>query len=196
VEEGMKINTTITVLACVSALSLWAASTSQAVEQGAEQEQAIECDSVPAAVRKAFQTAYPKATIQGCAKEVEDGKTAYEISSTEGKTRRDILYYEDGKLILVEEAIDTADLPKPVQQVLTEALADQKIELVEKLMRNDTVTYEIQSTQADVGLETVFDSSGKVLKIAAAGLKAHEKKSEEDGESREEEDEEEEEGEN
>jgi redox-regulated HSP33 family molecular chaperone len=95
---------------------------------------------------------------------------------------------------VVEEAIDTTDLPKPVQQALTEALADQKIELVERLTRNGAVTYEIQSTQADVGLEVVFDSSGKVLKIAAAGLKAQEE-SEEQKESREEEDENEEEGE-
>jgi Putative beta-lactamase-inhibitor-like, PepSY-like len=189
VEEGMKISTTFTVLAYVGVLSIWGASTSLAVEKAADQEQAIECDGVPAAVRTAFQKAYPKATIQGCAKEVEDDKTAYEISSTEGKTRRDILYYEDGSVAVAEEAIDTTDLPKPVQQALTEALADQKIELVERLTRNGAVTYEIQSTQADVGLEVVFDSSGKVLKIAAASLKEGEEKTE----AREEEDENEEE---
>jgi hypothetical protein len=189
----MKISTTFMVLAYVGVLSIWGASTSLAVGKAAE-EQTIECAGVPSAVRTAFQKAYPKATIQGCAKEVEDDKTAYEISSTEGKTRRDILYYEDGSVVVVEEAIDTTDLPKPVQQALTEALADQKIELVERLTRNGAVTDEIQSTQADVGLEVVFDSSGKVLKIAAAGLKAQEE-SEEQKESREEEDENEEEGE-
>ena len=43
------------------------------------QEQTIKCDKVPAPVRTAFQTAYPKPTIRDCAKEVENDKIAYEI---------------------------------------------------------------------------------------------------------------------
>ena len=65
-----------------------------------------------------------------------------------------------------------ADLPKPVQQLISDALADHEIELVEKLMRDDTVSYEIQSKHAGVSLEIVVDSTGKVLKIAAAGAEA------------------------
>jgi hypothetical protein len=108
-------------------------------------------------VRTAFQKEYPKATTQGCAKEVENDKAAYEISSTEGKTKRDVLYYGDGTLIVVEEAIDAAELPKGVQQAIAEVLEDHKIELVEKLRRDDIVTYEIKSKHADVALEIVFD---------------------------------------
>jgi hypothetical protein len=161
----MNTNMTFVVLAC----AISGASTLLDIEQAAAQEQTIGCDDVPNAVRMAFQKVYPKATIQGCAKEVEAARTAYEISSIEGKTRRDILYYEDGTLIIVEEAIDAADLPKPVQQAVGEALADHTIELVEKLIRDDTVTFEIQSKHGDVALEIVFDGTGKVLKIAAAG---------------------------
>ena len=148
----------------------WGASTS--LGDAATQEQTIECADVPAAVRTVFQKAYPKATIQGCAKEVEDDKTAYEISSTEGKTKRDVLYYGDGTLIVVEEAIDAAELPKEVQQALGKVLEDHKIELVEKLKRDEIVTYEIKSKHSDVALEIVFDGNGKVLKIAAAGAEA------------------------
>ena len=104
----MKISTTFVLLAWCDIGSEHVAR----IENAAAQEQTIECADVPAAVRTAFQKEYPKATIQGCAKEVEDDKTAYEISSTEGKTKRDMLYYEDGTLIVVEEAIDAADLPK------------------------------------------------------------------------------------
>ena len=53
----------------------------------AQEEQAIKCDKVPAAVHTAFQTAYPKATIRDCSKEIEKGKVAYEISSLEDKTQ-------------------------------------------------------------------------------------------------------------
>jgi hypothetical protein len=183
----------VVLLAC----AISAASTLLKIENAAAQEQTIGCDDVPSAVRTAFQKEYPKATIQGCAKEVENDKTAYEISSIEGKTRRDILYYEDGTLIVVEEAIEAADLPKPVQQTLGEVLEGHKIELVEKLRRDDIVTYEIKSKHADVALEIVFDGNGKVLKIAAGGTEASpagledeaksEKKTESGGEDAEEE---------
>ena len=61
-------------------------------------------------------------------------------------------------------------------------LENHKIELVEKLRRDDIVTYEIKSKHADVALEIVFDGNGKVLKIAAAapsapaGLEGEEKR--------------------
>ena len=164
----MKIKTTLVLLAC--AISV--AGTLLKIENAAAQEQTIDCDEVPIAVRTAFQKAYPKATTQGCAQEVEVDKTAYEISSTEGKTKRDVLYYPDGTLIVVEEAIDAADLPSAVQQALGEVLEDHKIELVEKLRRDDVVTYEIKSKHADVAMEIVFDGSGKVLKIAGAGAES------------------------
>ena len=75
-------------------------------------------------------------------------------------------------MIVVEEAIDAADLPNAVQQALSDVLEDHKIELVEKLRRDNVVTYEIKSKHADVAIEIVFDVSGKVLKIAGAGAKS------------------------
>jgi hypothetical protein len=45
------------------------------------QEQEIPCDGVPDAVRAAFEKAYPKATVNICAQEVEGGETVYEIAS-------------------------------------------------------------------------------------------------------------------
>ena len=164
----MKIKTTLVLLAC----SISVAGTLLKIENAAAQEQTIDCDDVPIAVRTAFQKAYPKAITQGCSQEVEVDKTAYEILSTEGKTKRDVLYYADGTLIVVEEAIDAADLPSAVQQALGEVLEDHKIELVEKLRRDDVVTYEIKSKHADVAMEIVFDGSGKVLKIAGAGAES------------------------
>jgi len=81
------------VLLFAGALPVWGAGVTFAV---AQEEQAIKCDKVPASVTTAFKTTYPKATIHDCSKEIEKGKVAYEISSLEDKTRRDILYHEDG----------------------------------------------------------------------------------------------------
>ena len=149
-------------LCCISALLV---SVSLLATRASAQEQSITCKDIPVAVRTSFENAYPKATIQECAREVENKKTAYEISSTEGKTKRDVLFNEDGTLIVVEEAIDPADLPEAVAQTLSEAFADHAIELVEKLTRDETVTFEIRSKEP---LELVFDGAGKVLSIAAA----------------------------
>jgi hypothetical protein len=154
------------------------------VENASAQEQIVKCEDLPDAVRGAFQSVYPKATIRECAKEVEAGKTAYEISSVD-ETRRDMLFYEDGSVIVVEEAIAIAALPTPVQQVVSEALADHEIKLVEKLMRDNTVSYEIQSKHAGVPLEIVFDPNGKVLKVAAASAEGPPRGAE-DGEANEE----------
>ena len=172
----MKINSTFVLLACAGGLSIWGVST--LLGDAAAQEQTIECADVPTAVRTAFQNEYPKATTQGCAKEIENGKTAYEISSIEGKTRRDILYYENGTLIVVEEAIEAADLPKPVRQTLGEVLKDHKIELVERLRRDDTVTYEIKSKHAGGGTEAspagIEDEAKSEKKTESGGEDAEE----------------------
>ena len=71
------------------------------------------CDGVPGAVRAAFEKAYPKATVNACAQEVEAGETVYEIASKEGGTGRDVLFRADGGLILVEETVALGDVPEP-----------------------------------------------------------------------------------
>ena len=79
----MKISLNFILKFCCTLLLLGAGGMSAS----AQEEQAIKCDKVPAAVHTAFQTAYPKATIRDCSKEIEKGKVAYEISSLEDKTQ-------------------------------------------------------------------------------------------------------------
>lgn len=128
------------------------------------QEQAISCDAVPAAVRVAFEKAFPKATIKECAKEVEKGQTSYEISSTEGETRRDVLFYADGTLIVIEEAIPIESAPDPVQQAVRKMYPGGEIMLAEKLTRDGAVLYEFQVKHLGKLVEIVFDPSGNEVK--------------------------------
>jgi hypothetical protein len=127
----------------------------------AAQEQKISCDAVPRAVRAAFEKAYPKATIKGCAQEVEEDKTAYEIASMEGKTGRDVLYYADGTLIVVEETMAFDKAPDPVQQAVKKKYPKAVILLAEKVMREDTTRYEFRLKNGDRLEQVVFDTSGK-----------------------------------
>lgn len=142
----------------------WAASALFGVMPASAQEQTIKCENVPTEVRTAFEKAYPKATVNGCAKEVEKGRTAYEIMSTEGKTGRDVLFHEDGKLIVVEETIPVGDLPEPVRQAVSKTFPGRAIELAEKLTRDATVMYEIHLRHRGERVEIVFDASGKEAK--------------------------------
>lgn len=127
-------------------------------------EQKISCTAVPTTVREAFAKAFPKATIKGCAKEVEKGKTSYEISSTEGETRRDVLFYADGRLIVVEEAISFGSVPEPVQQAVHKRYPGSEIMLAEKLMRDATVLYEFRIKHRGKLVEIVFDTNGNEVK--------------------------------
>jgi hypothetical protein len=157
-EIAMKLNPFIFVR---GALALLSAAGATAVAQ--EEEQSIRCKEVPAVVTSAFEKAFPKAKIKGCAREVEDGRTAFEISSTQGKVSRDVLYYADGKLIVVEETIATGSLPEPVQNAFHTKFPTGKITLAEKLTRDSVVTYELQVRRKGETIEVVFDPTGKQL---------------------------------
>ena len=142
------------------ALVLLLAGTSGAIAE----EQKISCDQVPSVVRSAFTTAFPKAVINECATELEGGKTAYEISSREGEIGRDVLFYPDGTLIVVEERIAAGDAPDPVQQAVRQAFPGGEIELAEKVTRGASLLYEFRLKHQGKQLEVVLDSSGNIVK--------------------------------
>ena len=71
----------------------------------------------------------------------------------------------DGALLVVEEAIAAAYLPKAVKQTWNKRFANYTIVLVEKVTRHNEVTYEIQSTNLGKLSENVFDGSGKELTV-------------------------------
>ena len=43
--------------------------------------------------------------VSGWSKELEDGKTTYEVSVIEGSSKRDVVFAEDGSLVAIEESI-------------------------------------------------------------------------------------------
>ena len=142
-------------LAC-SALVLFLAGAGNA----SAQERDISCQDVPAAVRAAFNRAYPKAAIKDCSQEIEDGKTAYEIASKEDHTGRDVLFYADGTVIVVEETIAVGDIPKAVKDALHKRYSDKQVKLAEKVMRQGTVLYEFQIHHQGGIVEVVLDGTG------------------------------------
>ena len=130
------------------------------------EERKIDCKDVPATVRTAFDEAYPTAAMKACAEELHNGQTAYEIISTDGDTARDVVFAADGKLIVAEEAIPTANLPEPVQQALRKKYPSRAIALAETVRRDGTITYEIHLKPLERGgasEQIVFDASGNEM---------------------------------
>jgi uncharacterized membrane protein YkoI len=132
--------------------------------QEKEEEQKIPCSSVPPPARAAFKKMFPKAVIRGCATELENGKTAYEITSREGKIGRDVLFYEDGSLIVVEETIDFKRIPEPVRLAVQSVMPLKAIQLSEKATRGETVYYEFHIKSKGQEVQLVFDPSGNEIK--------------------------------
>ena len=128
------------------------------------QEQKIQCETLPTAVRTAFEKTYPKAMINGCATEVKEGKTVYEITSKEGQTDRDALLYDDGTVIEVEETVALDSLPDPVQKALHIRYRRDEVTLAEKIMRDGAVLYEFHVNQKGKLDEVVFDPDGTEVK--------------------------------
>jgi hypothetical protein len=127
-------------------------------------EKKITRKEVPAAVLAAFDKAYPKAKVVGYSQEMEEGKVAYEVESREGNMTRDVLYYADGSVIVVEETMSPADLPEPVQAAIQNISPAGKIEIAEILKRGSTVQYEVLMKDGTKEFELIFDPSGKLVK--------------------------------
>ena len=68
----------------------------------------------PAAVTKAFQQAYPGATISSSVPERDGSRTVFRVNGTHQGRRRVVLYEASGSVIEVGEQVDEKDLPKPV----------------------------------------------------------------------------------
>ena len=145
---------------------------------GTAGEKKISKKEVPSAVLSAFENAYPKASMKGFAKEVEDGKTCYEIESLDGMTTRDILYFADGKVAEIEEGVPADKLPDAVKATVKKEYPKGKITKAEHLTREAIVEYEIHIISGKTKHELIVAPDGKVVKPQKAG-KEKEEESEE-----------------
>jgi len=121
---------------------------------------------VPTAVSSAFEKSYTHAIVRSFSKEQRNGETVYEIESTDGKIRRDIIYSADGIALEIEESISPVDLPEAVQQAIDKEYHEGKVKSAERLIKGTSIEYEVIIRKGRKNLEVVFDEKGKVLKTA------------------------------
>ena len=128
------------------------------------QETKVREKNVPAAVVRAFKSAYPQAQIRGYAKEKEHGKVFYEVESMDGTTHRDILYNPDGTVAEIEERIAATDLPAEAQQTIHQKYPRATITIAEKITIGDKIGYEVSAKQGKRRISLEFDADGKLVK--------------------------------
>ena len=133
-------------------------------------------DKLPNAVVESLKAKFPKAEMKEASKETTDGKTTFEVSIMDGKSKVDVNLKDDGTITGYEKAIEFKDLPKVVAATATAKypkLTAKSVEMVYSVKDGkDTLEY----------YEAIYEIDGKTveLEILADGkLKPEEKKPEE-----------------
>ena len=75
---------------------------------------ALAAAQTPPAVAKAFQQAYPGATISATAEQREGNRTLFRVEGVHQGRRRVVLYDANGSAIEVAEQVEEKELPAPV----------------------------------------------------------------------------------
>jgi hypothetical protein len=99
----------------------------------------------PAAVEAAFKKSYPNATVKAVSKEVEGGKTIFEVESIDNGRRRDINYNPDGTVILYEEELKESEVPPAVMAAIKKRYPKATATTFERLFvtKDNSANYEI-----------------------------------------------------
>ena len=105
--------------------------------------QTIARKQVSALVLKAFEQAYPNAKVRNFSRESREGKPCFELETIDGKTRRNLIYTDQGQVLEIEERIGLDQLPPAVRQSAAQAYPKGKILAAEKVTRGATVLYEV-----------------------------------------------------
>jgi Putative beta-lactamase-inhibitor-like, PepSY-like len=116
--------------------------------------------TAPQAVMNAFKQAYPNATILHVSRERRDGKIVYELETRDGATRRDLIYDLEGHTLEIEEILPADSVPAAVRAGLERDLKGATIMGAERVMRGDTVLYEVQARKAGRTQILTYDPEG------------------------------------
>ena len=128
------------------------------------QEKKIERSDLPAAVEKTVAAQSKGATIRGFSKEVEKGKTTYEVQMTVNGHTKDLEVDESGVVVEVEEQVALEALPTEARIGLQARAGKGRITKVESITKKDRlVAYEAQVDTGGKKTEVQVGADGKPL---------------------------------
>jgi hypothetical protein len=132
-------------------------------------EESVSLKEVPKAVRAAVKAKFPEGKVTEAAKEVEDGKTVYEIGLEDDDQKVDLLVSDKGKILEVEKSIAAKKLPKAVAATIESKYPKAKIKKAEQVVKyeedEEEKTFEvILAAEGKHDVEVKLSPKGKVLK--------------------------------
>jgi hypothetical protein len=128
------------------------------------QEKKIERPDLPAAVEKTVAAQSKGAIIRGFSKEMEKGKTTYEVQMTVNGHTKDLEVDESGVVIEVEEQVALEALPTAARIGLQAKAGKGRITKVESITKKDRlVAYEAQVDTDGKKSEVQVGADGKPL---------------------------------
>lgn len=143
-----------------------------------EKEEKIPLDKVPKAVLDALKAMYPDAELVSAEKEIEDGKTIYEVAIKNKGQKIEASFTPEGKFVEAEKAIDVKDLPKTVTDAIEAKYPKATIKRAEEVTKPDNfLGYEVVIETADKKkFEIELDAKGKILEEESKDKKPADKK--------------------
>ena len=148
--------TLLMILACVS------------TRAAAADEDEIALKAVPAKVLATIKAKFPKAVLKKAYKEVDEGKTIFEIEAEESGKGLDLAVTPDGVITEVERELDPKQLAKPILAAIAAKFPGSTIksaEAVETLEDGKTVkTIDVVVVDKDrESYDVVLTPDGKIL---------------------------------
>jgi uncharacterized membrane protein YkoI len=128
------------------------------------QEEKVPLDKVPAKVMAAVKDKFKDAEVLSASKEVEEGKTLFEVQLKLNGQAHDVTLTEDGTIIEVEKEIAAKDLPRAVAEALQAKYPKATYKKVEEIAKEGKTLYEVLLDTADKkSWEVVLDPTGKLV---------------------------------
>ncbi len=115
----------------------------------------LQIKNLPPAVQKAVQEQTKGAEIKNIVKEVEKGKTMYEVETVVNGKTRDMVFDAAGAMTNCEEEMTLDTIPAAAKAAIEKKAVGGKITKVEKVTEGKVVSY-----------EAVIDKKGKSSEVA------------------------------
>lgn len=125
----------------------------------------VKMEDLPAAVQAAVKEQAKSATVVGLAKEIENGKTMYEVETKVNGKTRDLLLDSTGAVVEVEQEVDLSSIPAAAKAAIEAKAAGGTIKKVETVTKGSAVSYEAAiQTKTGKNIEVAVNADGSVHK--------------------------------
>jgi hypothetical protein len=106
------------------------------------QETKIKFKDLPPAVQETAKAQSQGATVRGYAKEIEKGKTEYEVQLMVDGKKRDVSIDPNGKVLETEQEVAFESVPQKAQDAIKQEAGAAKVERVEEVKSDQATVYE------------------------------------------------------